>query len=248
MSLVKDKDQIERIRYSGRVLGKLMEELGGRVGLGVNLLEIDRFAEEYIVRNGGRPSFKGFRGYPNATCISVNEDVIHGIPRDYNLKEGDIVGVDIGMEYEGGYGDMAYTFSVGEVSEDVKSLLLVCEEALYRGIRKARVGNRVGDIGYEIQGYVEGEGYTLVEEYCGHGVGLGVWEEPAVPNIGEEGEGEELEEGMVIAIEPMVNMGSRKIYVREDNWTVTTEDGYFSAHFEHTVLVQEYGGLILTKA
>ncbi|MDH4129120.1 MAG: type I methionyl aminopeptidase [Spirochaetota bacterium] len=247
MALIKTTEQIEKIRYSSKILAKLLLELKTIIKPGVKLIDIDEFADNYIRSNNGIPSFIGFHGYPNATCISVNEDVIHGIPTKYSLKEGDIVGVDVGMSTDGCLGDTAYTYAVGEISDEKKKLIDVTEKSLYIGIEKAIKGNRVGDISNAIQVYAESNGFSLVREYCGHGVGLAVWEEPSIPNVGIAGRGMRLRNGMVIAIEPMVNIGSHNIIVKKDGWTVTTKDKKSSAHFEHTILINDNNPEILTK-
>ncbi len=247
MAKIKTEAQIENIKYSSQVLAKLLIELKSFVKPNVTLLEIDGFAEDFIMSHKGLPSFKGFQGFPNTTCISVNENVIHGIPTNSPLKEGDIVGVDVGMIYRGGYGDTAYTYAVGEVSEAKKKLMEATEASLYKGIEQAVRGNRVGDISNAIQAFAEAKGYSLVRGYCGHGVGLDVWEEPPIPNVGKKGYGPRLKSGMVIAIEPMVNIGHHEIFVNKDGWTVTTKDLMPSAHYEHTVLIQNGSPQILTR-
>ncbi len=247
MALIKRKDQIDKIRYSCKVISKLLLSLKNIIKEGVTPLDIDSYCEQYIISNKGLPSFKGFKGYPNATCISVNENVIHGIPNNYRLKNGDIVGVDVGVKTDGGFGDAAYTYSVGGINDEKKRLLEVTEKSLYLGIEKAITGNRVGDISHAIQSYVEGQGFSLVREYCGHGVGSDVWEEPPIYNTGPPNKGMRLKTGMVLAIEPMVNMGSHRIVLQKDRWTVTTKDKMPSAHFEHTILVADAQPEILTK-
>lgn len=248
MIWIKTEEQIENIRYSCKVLGSILSELGEKITSGLSLLEIDQFAEEYICSHGGTPAFKGFHGFPNTVCASVNENVIHGIPTNYSLKEGDIVGIDVGMIYKGGYGDTARTFAVGEVSEELDKLLQVTEQSLYKGITQARDGNRVGDISYAIQKYVEQYGkYSLVRDYCGHGVGIELWEEPSIPNYGTRGLGPRLKSNMVVAIEPMVNLGSHEVFVQSDGWTVTTKDHAYSAHFEHTLLIRDGEAEVLSK-
>ncbi len=245
--LIKTTEQIKKIKYSSQVLAELLIKLKDIIKPGKTLLEIDKYAEKFIIANKGIPSFKGFKGFPNATCISVNEQVIHGIPTKYALKEGDIVGIDIGMNTKGGYGDTAYTYTIGKINQDKQKLLEVAEKSLYLGIEQAVSGNRIGDISHAIQSYVESFGFSLVKEYCGHGVGSDVWEEPSVPNVGKPNMGKRLKSGMVIAIEPMVNMGNADIIIQKDGWTVTTKDRKPSAHFEHTILVQDKQPEILTR-
>ncbi len=247
MSIIKTQNQIDNIKYSSQVLAQLLIDLKGFIKPGVTLIEIDQYVEERIRSKNGLPSFKGFHGFPNATCTSVNENVIHGIPNKYKLEEGDIVGIDVGMSYKGGYGDTAYTYAVGNISEEKQKLLEITEKSLYIGIEKAVHGNRVGDISHAIQSFVESYNYSLVREYCGHGVGLDVWEEPSVPNVGDPGKGPRLKSGMVIAIEPMVNIGTHQIFVGKDGWTVTTKDRKPSAHFEHTILISNGVPEILTR-
>jgi len=247
MAIIKTDEQIENIAYSGKILGQLLIELKDHIRAGMTLLEIDQLAEDYIRDHNGIPSFKGFHGFPNTSCISVNENVIHGIPTKYKLQDGDIVGVDVGMIYKGGYGDTAYTYPVGEISDEKKKLLQITEQSLYIGIEQAVRGNRVRDISRAIQLFVEKEGFSLVREYCGHGVGLDVWEEPAIPNVVGPQPGPRLKNKMVIAIEPMVNIGSSAIFVKKDGWTVTTRDKKPSAHFEHTIVIRDGKPDILTK-
>lgn len=245
--LVKTEEEIKNIKYSSQVLGELLVNLKDIIQEGTTLIEIDKYCEEFILSHHGKPAFKGFRGYPNAACISVNENVIHGIPTNYKLKSGDIVGVDVGMVKNGGYGDTAYTYKIGELDDRTQKLLEVTEKSLYLGIDQAIQGNRVGDISNAIQKYVESEKFTLVKEYCGHGVGLDVWEEPSIPNIGPPNKGPRLKAGMVIAIEPMVNMGVPDVVLQKDGWTVTTKDRKPSCHYEHTILIRNGSPEILTK-
>ena len=203
-------------------------------------LKLDAVAEEYIRSQGAVPGFKGYGGFPGTLCVSVNENVVHGIPSNYALREGDIVSVDCGAVKDGFNGDSTYTFCVGEVSEEVKNLLRTTKESLYVGIEKAVEGNRIGDIGHAVQEYCEKRGYSVVRELCGHGVGKRLHEEPDVPNYGRKGTGPLIKNGMVIAIEPMINMGSKNIVIERDGWTCRTKDRKPSAHFEHTIAV--HGG------
>ena len=207
---------------------------------GVTTLKLDAVAEEYIRSQGAVPGFKGYGGFPGTLCVSVNENVVHGIPSNYALREGDIVSVDCGAVKDGFNGDSTYTFCVGEVSEEVKNLLRTTKESLYVGIEKAVEGNRIGDIGHAVQEYCEKRGYSVVRELCGHGVGKRLHEEPDVPNYGRKGTGPLIKNGMVIAIEPMINMGSKNIVIERDGWTCRTKDRKPSAHFEHTIAV--HGG------
>ena len=213
---------------------------------GVSLLELDKEGEKFIRSKGCTPSFKGYEGFPNALCISVNEEVVHGIPSNRKLKDGDIVSIDIGACFKGYHGDSAWTYEVGNVSEDKKYLMEHTEKALYEGIKMVKPGNRIGDIGYAIEKYANEHNLGIVRELCGHGVGTNVHEDPDVPNYGRKNTGIILKEGMVIAIEPMLNLGSDDIYVENNDWTIVTIDNKPSAHFEHTVLVTKDGYEILT--
>ncbi len=247
MGLIKSRSQIEKIRYAAKTVGEVLERLKDFVREGVTALEIDAFAEEYIQKKGGRPCFKGWYGYPNATCVSINEAVIHGIPDDTVIRNGDLVSVDLGVEWKGGFGDAAYTYLVGDVSEEKKQLAKITEESLYKAIEQVVVGNRVGDLGYAVQEHVSKYNYGIVREYCGHGVGDSLWEEPQIPNYGKKNRGKRLRENMCICIEPMINLGGYEIYVKDDNWTVVTKDGKPSAHYEHEMLITNNGPEILSK-
>jgi len=213
---------------------------------GITTEELDRLAEEYIKRHGGIPAFKGYRGYPRSLCVSVNEEVVHGIPGKRKLKEGDIVSLDLGVLMDGYYGDAAITVPVGKVSELARKLIKVTEEALYRGIEMARPGNRLSDISHAIQTHVEKAGFSVVREFVGHGIGKQLHEEPQVPNFGPPNRGPRLEPGMVLAIEPMVNTGTWEVRILPNGWTVVTADGGLSAHFEHTVAITDNGPEILS--
>ena len=235
------------MREAGKVLARTMKEVSGTIVAGKStLIGLDQLAERLIVEAGCVPSFKGYRGYPAATCISVNEVVIHGIPNDYVLKEGDIVDLDFGVIKDGWHADSAWTFAVGEASDSAKRLMNVARESLFQGIAKAKVGNRLGDIGSTIQKYVEGSGYSVVREMVGHGIGQSLHEEPNVPNFGRPGTGLRLKEGMTFCIEPMVNEGTHKVKTLADGWTLVTADGRLSAHYEHTVAVTKGGPVLLT--
>jgi len=223
-----------------------LEELASAAAPGVPTRELDRIARERIQKEGARPAFLGYRGYPATLCISVNEQVVHGIPGDRKLEEGDIVGLDLGCVVDGFYGDAARTVSVGRVSEEARRLMRVTEEALRAGIAACHPGNRVGDIGHAIQTHAEGEGYSVVREFVGHGIGTQLHEEPQVPNYGPPGRRQRLVPGMCLAIEPMVNVGGPAVRVLEDGWTAVTEDGSLSAHFELSVAVTEEGPWILS--
>jgi len=247
MIFVKTAEEIELLRESNRLVGKTLGEMARHIRPGISTLELDRIAEEFIRDHGAEPGFKGYDGFPGALCISVNDVVVHGIPSaDCVLKEGDIVSIDCGTLKNGFYGDSAYTFEVGEVAEDIRKLLQVTKESLYKGIEKAVVGMRIGDIGHAVQSWCEAGGYSVVRELVGHGVGHDLHENPQVPNYGRQGQGVKLKEGMVIAIEPMINLGERYIYQEEDGWTIRTRDKKPAAHFEHTVAVGKKGADILS--
>ena len=235
----KSKAEIELIRESSLLVSKTLAEVAKIIKAGISTLEVDRIAEEFIRDHGATPSFKGFHDFPFACCISVNDAVVHGFPTNEALKEGDIVTVDVGVYKNKFHGDSAYTFAVGEISPEVQQLLNVTKGSLYKGIEKAVHGNRVGDIAYAVQNFTEREhGYGVVRELVGHGLGRSLHEEPQVPNYGKRGTGAKLKEGMVIAIEPMINLGTKNIYHDKDGWTIRTEDGKPAAHFEHTIAIQ----------
>ena len=236
----KSKEEIELIRESCTLVSKTLAEVAKIISAGKSTLEVDRIAEEFIRDNGATPSFKGFQDFPFACCISVNDAVVHGFPTKEPLKEGDIVTVDVGAYKNKFHGDSAYTFAVGEITDEVRQLLKVTKASLYKGIEKAVHGNRVGDIAYAIQNYTEREhGYGVVRELVGHGIGRNLHEEPQVPNYGKRGTGAKLRESMVVAIEPMINLGTKNIYHDKDGWTIRTEDGKPAAHFEHTLCIQK---------
>lgn len=239
MIFLKTDEEIELMREANRLVGMTQGELAKYIKPGITTISLDKIAEEFIRDHGAIPSFLGYNGFPYSLCISVNENVVHGFPSDYVLKEGDIISVDCGTEKNGFCGDSAYTFCVGEVSEDVKKLLRTTKEALYLGIEKAVEGNRVGDIGEAVQTYCEKRGYSVVRELVGHGIGRKMHEAPDVPNYGRHGVGPLLKRGMCIAIEPMINMGSKNVVFESDGWTVRTKDRKPSAHFEHTVAIRE---------
>lgn len=239
MIYLKTDEEIELMRESNLLLGQTLGELAKWVVPGISTLKLDSIAEEYIRDNGGIPSCLGYSGYPNSICASVNEQVVHGIPSGYVLKDGDIISIDLCVLKNGFHGDSTYTFCVGEVSYDVRRLLKTTKEALYLGIEQAVDGKRVGDISNAIQSYCEKKGYSVVREMCGHGIGKHMHEEPEVPNYGRRGCGPILRSGMVIAIEPMINMGSRNIVIERDGWTTRTRDRKPSAHYELSVAVRE---------
>lgn len=248
MIFLKTDEEIELLRESNLLVGMTLGELGKHIRPGISTLELDRIAEEFIRSHGAVPGFLGYGGFPNTLCISVNDEVVHGIPSsECILKEGDIISIDCGTLKNGFYGDSAYTFEVGEVDEEVRKLLRVTKESLYKGIEKAVAGLRIGDIGHAVQAHCEENGFSVVREMVGHGVGHELHEEPQVPNYGHQGYGVKLKEGMVIAIEPMINLGKRNIYVCPDGWTIKTRDHMPSAHFEHTVAVGKNGADILSS-
>ncbi len=246
MVYTRTRDQIEGIRVAAQLVARTLEELGRRVRPGVTTAELDQLAETIIRDHGARPAFKGYRGFPASICPSVNEEVVHGIPGPRILREGEIVGIDVGVEKDGWYGDAARTFAVGDVSDEATRLLKVTSEALDLGVAQARAGNRVGDISHAVQSHVEAQGFSIVRALVGHGIGREMHEEPAVPNFGPPGRGPRLMAGTVLAIEPMVNVGGAEVVTRPDGWTVATKDGRLSAHFEHTVAVGPDGPEVLS--
>ena len=222
--------------------------IGENVRPGVTTAELDAIAEAYITSQGGYPTFKGYRGYPAATCISPNDMVVHGIPGPYELADGDIVSVDIGVTLDGFVGDSSFTFAVGEISAEVERLLEACQAALAAGVEQCRAGNRLSDISHTVQQVTESAGFSVVRSLVGHGVGRSMHEDPQIPNYGEPGRGPMLAEGMTFAIEPMINAGGPEIYVHDDEWSISSLDGSLSAHFEHTVAITEAGPRVLTAA
>ncbi len=248
MIILKTPEEIEIMAQASKLVAETLEALKKEIRPGVTTEQLDRFAEEFIIARGGRPAFKGYRNYPKTLCASVNEQVVHGIPSNRPLKEGDIVGLDLGAIVDGFYGDAAMTVAVGAVSPEAARLMKVTEEALYLGIEQAVVGNRLSDISHAIQRHVEAAGYSVVTDFVGHGIGRQLHEEPQVPNYGKPGQGPRLQYGMVLAIEPMVNMGKSEVRILDDQWTAVTKDGSLSAHFEHTIAIQPSGpARILTK-
>ena len=237
MIIPKTAEEIELMRESALIVSKTLGMIAKEIKPGVTTLHLDRLAETFIRDNGAIPGFLGLYDFPNTLCVSPNSQVVHGIPNNTPLEEGDILSVDCGALKNGFYGDHAYTFSVGEVSEDIKKLLSITKASLYEGISAFKVGNRIGDIGFAIQNLCENEGYGVVRELVGHGLGRTMHEDPEVPNYGRKGSGKKIVEGMVIAIEPMINMGTKNIHQHKDGWTITTKDGLPSAHFEHNVAV-----------
>ncbi|GAB4256645.1 MAG: type I methionyl aminopeptidase [Vicingaceae bacterium] len=235
----KTEEEIELIKESSLLVGKTLAEVAKNIKPGVTTLTLDKIAEEFIRDNGAVPGFKGYNGFPNTLCASLNEAVVHGIPNDKPLEEGSIISIDCGVLKNGFYGDVAYTFEVGEVDEAIKKLLKVTKECLNKAIEVAIVGNRIGDIGFAVQSHAEANGYGVVRELVGHGLGRNLHEAPEVPNYGRRGNGPMLKEGMVIAIEPMINLGKRNVKQLDDGWTIVTADGLPSAHFEHDVAIRK---------
>ena len=240
-------EQIDLIHRACRLAADTLSALEAIISEGVSTFELDKIACEFIAARNGKPAFLGYRGYPAALCTSINEVVVHGIPNGTTLKEGQIVSIDVGVRKNGYYGDGARTFPVGRISEEKQRLLRVTEESLYKGIEKAVAGNHLHDVSFAVQKYVEAHGFSVVRDLVGHGVGRSLHEEPAIPNYGEPGTGIKLKEGMVLAIEPMVNAGTYKVEVDADGWTVRTADKKPSAHFEHTVVVRKGEPEILTR-
>lgn len=247
MLLYKTEEEIELIRASARVLARAHGEVAGLIREGITTRELDQRAEEVIRDFGGKPSFKGYRNFPAALCISVNAVVVHGFPTQYRLKGGDVVSVDCGVYLNGYHADSAYTHAVGEVKPEVQALLTDTKAALYAGIEQAFAGNRIGDIGSAIQQYAERRGYGVVRELVGHGVGRNLHEKPDVPNYGKRGSGVQLQPGLVLAIEPMINLGTKNVVQEADGWTIRTKDHKPSAHFEHTVVIRKEKAEILTS-
>ena len=248
MIILKHPDEMEKLYDANQIVAHLLEMLKEWIKPGISTLELDRIAEEFIGKNGAKPAFKGYKGYPATLCTSVNETVVHGIPSKQVLKVGDLISVDVGVVLDGYYGDAARTYPIGLISKDAERLIRVTEESLYRGIQKATVENRLFDISSAIQQFVESHSYSVVRAFVGHGIGRSLHEEPQIPNFGLPDRGPRLKEGMVLAIEPMVNMGHWDVTILDDNWTTVTSDGSLSAHFEHSIAILNKGPRILSKA
>jgi methionyl aminopeptidase len=248
MIICKTPRELDIMREAGRIVALTHQELQKHIKPGVTTKELDTIADRFIRQLGAIPSFKGYNGFTGSICASVNEELVHGIPGDRVLAEGDIISIDIGAKYNGYHGDSAWTYPVGTISEKDERLLKVTEESLYKGLDEAKAGRRLSDISHAIQAYAEAEGFSIVREYVGHGVGQDLHEDPQIPHYGPPGKGPRLKQGMVLAVEPMVNTGSRYVRTLSDNWTVVTTDGKNCAHFEHTIAVTEEGYEILTKA
>jgi len=247
MVIIKLPEEIEKARASNRIVAEVLSRLREKVKPGVATKELDRIAEEIVTKKGAKPAFKGYRGYPYSLCTSVNEEVVHGMPSSRTLNEGDIIGLDFGVYYQGFFGDATITLPVGKVAPNARRLLEVTEKSLYRGIEQAIEDNRLGDISAAVQQTVEAAGFSVVRDFVGHGIGRGLHEEPQIPNYGKKGRGVQLKAGMILAIEPMVNEGSYHVRVLPDGWTVVTEDGKLSAHFEHSVAITDNGPIILSE-
>lgn len=245
--IIKTPEQIEFIRVSSLLVGETLAEVAARIRPGITTGELDQVAETFIRDHGATPAFKGYHGFPGSLCISVNTEVVHGIPGKRELKEGDVVSIDCGVIKDQYFGDSAYTFTVGEVTDEVKTLIRVTRECLYHAIEKAVAGNRIGDIGAAVQDHAEAHNFGVVRELVGHGVGVRLHEKPEVPNFGKRGTGMVLKEGMVIAIEPMINAGKRNVRQLQDGWTIVTADSKPSAHFEHTVAIGKSGAYVLSS-
>ena len=248
MIIRKSPEELERMARAGRIVAETLSLIGEHARPGVTTAELDELAEEFVVGQGGYPTFKGYRGYPAATCISPNSMIVHGIPGPYELGEGDILSVDVGVTLDGFVADSAYTFAIGEISQEAERLLEACQAALAAGIEQCVAGNRLSDISHAIQLATESAGFSVVRSLVGHGVGRSMHEDPQIPNYGQPGRGPQLAEGMTFAIEPMINVGGADIYLHDDEWSISTADGSLSAHFEHTVAVTASGPRILTAA
>ncbi len=246
MIIIKSLREIELLRKSNIIVAEVFKKLKGMIAPGVTTKELDLVAEDWIRSRGGVPAFKGYRGFPATLCTSINEEVVHGIPGQRKLKEGDIISIDVGVNLKGYFGDAAMTFPVGEIDEEARRLLEVTEKALWIGIHEAKLGNRLYDISYAIQTWVEGHGFSVVRDFVGHGIGRDLHEEPQIPNFGSPHQGPRLEKGMVFALEPMVNEGTYEVKVLQDGWTVVTSDGKRSAHFEHSIAITDGEAEILS--
>jgi methionyl aminopeptidase len=247
MIICKSASEISKMREAGRIVAEVFVLLEKSIKPGITTAGLNEIAEKYIIKRGGKPAFKGYKGFPASICASVNEEVVHGIPKARRLRDGDIISVDVGVEHDGYYGDGAVTFPVGKISEEARKLIDITKKALEVGLSYCVIGRNLYDISNAIQVEVEKANYSVVRDFVGHGIGRSMHEDPQVPNFGEPGKGPRLEEGMVLAIEPMVNMGTYEVEILSDKWTVVTEDRKLSAHFEHTVAVTKSEPLILTK-
>jgi methionyl aminopeptidase len=244
--IIKSPREIEQMRRSNLIVAEVFQGLKKVIGPGISTQELDQITESIILLKGAVPAFKGYRGFPASLCISINEEIVHGIPSQRRLREGDIVSLDVGVNLNGYFGDGAITLPVGEVDQEARRLLEVTEKALSIGIEKAKLGNRLSDISYAIQSWVESQGFSVVRDFVGHGIGRDLHEEPQIPNFGSPHQGPRLEKGMVFALEPMVNEGTYEVKILSDGWTVVTADGKRSAHFEHTLVITDQGAEILS--
>lgn len=247
MIICKSATEIEKLRRSGRLVREILEEAREQAKPGVTTMDLENFVERRLAKSGAKPAFKGYRGYPCCLCASVNEQIVHGIPSNRRLNDGDIISLDLGVIIDGYYGDSAMTVPVGTISESLQRLLRVTEESLQLAIEKARVGNRLGDVSSVVEQHVVSSGFSVVREFVGHGIGRQLHEEPQIPNFGQPGYGPPLKEGMVLAIEPMVNAGGPGLKILDDQWTAVTADGAHSAHFEHMIAVTHNGPDVLTR-
>ena len=247
MIFIKNDKEINLMREAGKIVAETLLLIEEKVRPGITTAELDRIAEEFITKHGARPSFKGLYDFPASLCISVNEQVVHGIPGGYALKDGDIISVDCGAYLNGFHGDAARTFGVGNISEEARRLIEVTKESFFKGIEYAKVGNKLGDVSHEIQSYVEAAGFSVVRDFVGHGIGANVHEDPNVPNFGKAGIGPDLVKGMVLAIEPMINAGRYQVKTLADGWTIVTVDGKKSAHYEHTIAITNDEPIILSS-
>lgn len=248
MVILKSPAEIATMKEAGRIVYDVHQALAKAIAPGITTAELDRLAESLIRKAGGIPTFKGYHGFPASICASLNEVVVHGIPDSRRLQDGDILAIDLGVTYKGYVGDSAVTHPVGRISPEAQQLLDVTRIALEKAIERCYAGSRLGDLGYAVQSYVESHGFSVVRDYVGHGVGTSMHEDPQIPNWGKAGTGIQLRSGMVLAIEPMVNVGTSEVKTLPDQWTVVTTDGKYSAHFEHTVAITDHGPVILTSA
>lgn len=244
---VKNDSELELLRKSGKILAAVMREISGTVAAGITTAELDRLAEELVVSYGGKPAFKGYKGFPATLCVSIDEEIVHGIPGPRVITDGSIVSIDLGVDFQGYFSDAAITLAVGKVDPRKNKLIETAQTALFEGIKLARAGNHLFDISQRIQDYAEKNGFSVVRQFVGHGIGCALHEEPEIPNFGKAGVGPVLKNGMVLAIEPMVNMGGWEAQIAENGWTAVTKDGLPSAHFEHTVAITPKGPEILTN-
>lgn len=246
MIILKTEQEIGKMKEAGQILANLHKEIAKIIKPGITTMEIDRFVEEYLKEQGAYPEQRGYNGYPYAICASINDEICHGYPREEPLKEGDIVAIDIVVNLDGWLADSAWSYAVGNISDEARALLDITKEALYKGIEQAIIGNRIGDIGHAIQSLVEPQGYSVVRDFVGHGIGKDMHESPQVPHYGVPGRGQRLVEGMIITIEPMINMGKYNMKMDDNGWTSRTVDGKLSAQYEHTLAITKDGPLILT--